>query len=326
MTTIGYSLSSEEQSPSDLVRNAVAAEEAGLEMAMISDHFHPWVERQGQSPFVWSVIGAIAQATQRLRLATGVTCPTIRTHPAIIAQAAATSAALMPGRFTLGVGTGENLNEHILGDKWPPYELRAEMLEEAVTIIRMLWEGGEKSHYGEYFALENAQLFSLPHETPSIMVAAGGVKSAELAARIGDGLISTAPDRELVEAFDRAGGTGPRYAQVTMCWGPDEAAARKLALEIWPNAGITGELSQELPTPAHFQQAAQMVTEEALAEKVVCGPDLERHLEAIQAYVDAGFDHIFLHQIGPDQAAFLDLCQREIIPAFAKGAAQPSSA
>jgi G6PDH family F420-dependent oxidoreductase len=317
MTAIGYAISSEEHAPSDLVRNAVLAEGAGFEFALISDHFHPWIDRQGHSPFVWSVIGGIAERTERIRLGTGVTCPTIRIHPAILAQAAATSAAMMPGRFFFGVGTGENLNEHILGDKWPPYDLRSEMLEEAIEVIRLLWQGGEQSHYGEYYIVENARLYTLPDEPPPIVIAAGGPKSAEMAGRLGDGFVGTSAQRELIEAYREAGGTGPRYGQLTVCWGPDEAAARRTAFEIWPTAGVKGELSQELATPAHFQQAAQMVTEEQIGEAVVCGPDPKRHLEAIQEYVDAGYDHVYIHQVGPDQEGFIEFAKREILPAFA---------
>src|SRR5918996_3866961 len=187
----GYALSSEEHLPLDLVRYARRAEEAGLPFALVSDHFHPWIDRQGESPFVWSVIGGIAVETETLRLGTGVTCPTIRTHPAIIAQAAATSAAMMPGRFFLGVGTGENLNEHILGDRWPPSDIRREMLEEAVDVMRSLWEGGSQSHYGDYYVVENARLYTLPEEPPPILVAASGPRAAELAGRIGDGFVGT---------------------------------------------------------------------------------------------------------------------------------------
>src|SRR3954452_3254717 len=196
MPELGYSLSSEEHGPSDLVRFAKAAEDAGFTYALISDHFHPWVDAQGNSPFVWTVIGGIADATERIRLGTGVTCPTIRTHPAIIAQAAATSAAMMPGRFFLGVGSGENLNEHITGQRWPEADVRQDMLEEAVAVMRLLWQGGNQSHHGTYFTVENARLYTLPPEPVPVMVGASGPKAAELAGRIGDGLISTAPSKE----------------------------------------------------------------------------------------------------------------------------------
>lgn len=203
MTEFGYALSSEEHAPNDLVCYAVRAEQIGFTFALISDHFHPWTDRQGHSPFVWTVIGGIAQATQRLRLGTGVTCPTIRTHPAIIAQAAATSAAMMPGRFFLGVGSGENLNEHILGDYWPPSDVRLDMLEEAVEVMRLLWEGGTKSHEGPYYnTVHNARIYTLPSEPPPVYMAVGGSRSAKLAGRIADGIVSTAPRERLVTEFN----------------------------------------------------------------------------------------------------------------------------
>jgi len=274
MVELGYALSSEEHPPQKLIENARQAEKVGFTFALISDHFHPWIDKQGQSPFVWSLLGGIAQATQQLRIGTGVTCPLIRIHPAIIAQAAATVASLMPGRFFLGVGAGENLNEHITGEKWPPYDTRAAMLEEAVEIIRLLWEGGSQSFDGLYYTVENAQIYTLPDELPPLMVAASGKKAAELSGRIGDGLITTAPEKEVVESFkNAAGGKRPMYGNVSVCWAADEASARKTAFEWWPNAGIGGELSQELPTPAHFEQAAKTVREEDVAESVICGND-----------------------------------------------------
>ncbi len=318
MARIGYTLSSEEHAPNTLIENARLAEEAGFAFASISDHFHPWVDRQGHSPFVWAVLGGIAQATERLELITGVTCPTIRIHPAIIAQAAATVGAMMPGRFSLGVGTGENLNEHILGDRWPAYDVRAEMLEEAIDVIRLLWSGGTQSFYGLYYTVENARIYTLPDQLPPILVAGAGPSSAELAGRMGDGFVSTAPKQDLVDAFEEAGGSGkPVYGQVHVCYHQSEAEARRMAYEIWPTAGVKGELGQELPTPAHFEQAAQMVSEKDVAEAVVCGPDVQRHLDAIQEYIDAGFDHIYIHQIGPDQAGFIEFAKQHLLPAFA---------
>ncbi|MCC7353353.1 MAG: TIGR03557 family F420-dependent LLM class oxidoreductase [Anaerolineae bacterium] len=317
MVQIGYALSSEEHAPNQLVRHARQAEEAGFTFALISDHYHPWVSRQGHSPFVWSVIGGIAQATERLQLGTGVTCPLIRCHPAIIAQAAATAAAMMPGRFFLGVGTGENLNEHILGDHWPPYEVRAEMLEEAVEVIRLLWEGGLRSYRGQYYEVENAQLYTLPESPTPLMVAASGPQSARLGGRIGDGLISTAPDSEVVEQFEAAGGEGkPRYGQLSVCWAQTEKEARRVAHEFWPNAGLKGALGTELPLPLHFEQASSLVTEEQVAQSVVCGPDPQPHLDKIQEYIEAGFDHVYLHQIGPDQEGFFRFYRREVLPEF----------
>src|SRR5437588_2272592 len=207
---LGYALSSEEHGPRDLVAYARRADEAGFSFALISDHYHPWTDKQGQSPFVWSVIGGIAQVTERLRLGTGVTCPTIRIHPAVIAQAAATSAAMMPGRFFLGVGTGENLNEHILGDRWPFPDERLEVLEEAVEVIRLLWQGGYRTHRGKHYRVEKARIYTLPDELPPIAGAAGGLEAAELAGRIGHGLIAVAPEPAPVKGREEAGGKSPR--------------------------------------------------------------------------------------------------------------------
>src|SRR5215212_2388909 len=203
MVEIGYALSAEEHRPGDLVRYAIAAEEAGFPFALVSDHFHPWTDRQGQSPFVWSVIGAIAQATDRLRLGTGVTCPTIRIHPAIVAHAAATSAVMMEGRFFLGVGTGEELNEHILGDLWPAPQVRLEMLEEAIEVMRLLWQGGYQSHLGKHYTVEQARIYTLPAEPPPIAVAAAQPRAAELAGRLGDAFVGVAPESDLVEQFEQ---------------------------------------------------------------------------------------------------------------------------
>ena len=264
---LGYAVSSEEHRPLDLVRNAAKAEEVGFTFALVSDHFHPWIDRQGQSAFVWNVLGGIALATEQLVVGTGVTCPTIRIHPAIVAQAAATTAAMLPGRFFLGVGTGENLNEHVLGQRWPSTEIRREMLEEAVGVIRELWRGDLTSHRGRHYTVENARIYTLPDEPIDVLVAAGGPKAAEVAGRIGDGLISTAPDAALLDAFDEAGGNGkPRYAQLTVCWAKSEADARRTAHQVWPNAALEGPLGQELPLPSHFEAAAAMVTEDDVAE------------------------------------------------------------
>ena len=314
MTAIGYALSSEEHGPRDLVVNARAAEEAGFSFALISDHFHPWIERHPHSSFVWGVLGAIAQATDKLVVGTGVTCPTFRTHPAIIAHAAATAADLMPGRFFLGLGTGENLNEHILGQAWPEWEVRAEMLEEAVEIIRDLWRGNVTSHRGPHYTVQNAKLYTLPKELPRIHLAAGGERMAEVAGRIGDGLIATGPDKRLLRAFEGAGGDGPRFGQVTLCWGASEREARKTAHEWWPTAALRGEVTQELPNPAQFSDLVQGVTEDQVAEAITCGPDPDAHLEKIQAYIDAGFDHVYLHQVGPDQAGFFEFARKELLP------------
>jgi G6PDH family F420-dependent oxidoreductase len=317
MVKLGYKLSSEEHAPADLIAQARRAEEAGFSFGMISDHYHPWIDKQGQAPFVWSVIGGISQVTRSFAVVTGVTCPTFRIHPAIVAQAAATVAALLPGRFMLGVGTGENLNEHILGTTWPSAAVRREMLEEAIQVIRALWEGDDTSHRGCHYTVENARIYSLPKQLPPIFVAASGEKAAELAGRAGDGLVATAPKKETIETFEQAGGKGkPRYGELTVCWAKDEAQATRTAREIWPNAALGGELSQELPLPRHFEQAAQTVRDDDMAKSVPCGPDPEKHRAALKQYMDAGFDHVAIHQIGPDQEGFFRFYEKEILPTF----------
>jgi coenzyme F420-dependent glucose-6-phosphate dehydrogenase len=315
MFALGYALSSEEHAPNDLIGYARRAEEAGFTFALISDHYHPWIDRQGQSPFVWSVIGGIAQVTQRLMLGTGVTCPTMRIHPAIIAQAAATSAVMMPGRFFLGVGTGENLNEHILGDRWPAHDLRQAMLEEAIEIIRMLWRGETLTYRGSYYTVENARIYTLPERPPPLLMAASGPRAAEGAGRIADGFIATTPEPDLLKRFEGSGGSGkPSYGQLTVCWARDDASARHIAREYWPTAAVRGELTQELPTPAHFEQAAKMVREDDVAQVIICGPDPERHIAGIKEFIDAGFDHVYVHQIGPDQEGFFRFYAQEVLP------------
>lgn len=312
---IGYFLSCEEWAPHDLITQAVKAEQAGFEGLWISDHYHPWNDEQGHSPFVWSVIGAIATAAPGVTLTTAVTCPTIRIHPAVIAQAAATSAILLQGRFRLGLGSGEALNEHILGDRWPGADERLEMLEEAIEVIRTLWKGGVQYHQGRHYRVDHARVYDLPDQAPPIIVSGFGRKSVELAARIGDGYCTVGPDSESVELF-RSGGGGEKLVQggLKVCWGPDEAQAVKTVHRLWPNEGLPGELAQVLPTPEHFEQASELVTEEMLAQSMPCGPDVERHVKTIRAYADAGFDELYINQIGPDQDAFFEAYRDRVLP------------
>jgi G6PDH family F420-dependent oxidoreductase len=320
MVEFGYSLSSEEHGPRDLVRFAGMAEEAGFTTAWVSDHYHPWVHEQGQSPFVWCVLGGIAQVTERMRVGTGVTCPTIRTHPAIIAQAAATAAEMLEGRFFFGVGSGENLNEHVLGDPWPEPDVRLEMLEEAVAIIRKLWAGDNVSYRGRYYRVEDARLYTLPAALPPIMVSAFGPKAVTVAARIGDGYVGTSPDPELVQEFRRQGGQGkPCLGGLKVCWGPDEHEAAKLTHRLWPNMGLPGQLSQELRTVAHFEQAVELVTMEHVPGPVPVGPDPERHVASLRQYLDAGYDQLYIHQIGPNQEGFLRFYSNEVLPQIREG-------
>ena len=315
MTAVGYALSSEERTPRELVANARLAEDAGFEFALVSDHFHPWLDEQGESPFVWGVLGAIAEATERIPFGTGVTCPTTRLHPAIVAQAAATAACLLPERFFLGLGTGENLNEHILGDRWPSAEERLERLEEAVGIIRELWDGGLVTHRGRHYTVDRARLYTLPEEPPPIAIAAAGEHAAELAGRLGDALVATAPDAGLVRAFERAGGEGkPKYGQFHACVADSREQAVETAFRCWPNGALEGELGQELPLPRYFRQATAALTREQVAEQVICGSDPGPHRERIEAFADAGFTHVYVHQVGSDQEALVRLYEREILP------------
>jgi coenzyme F420-dependent glucose-6-phosphate dehydrogenase len=317
---IGYSLMSEEHRPNDLVHFAQLAEEAGFTFATISDHYHPWISQTGNSPFVWSVIGGVAHATKTLRLGTAVTCPTMRIHPAIIAQAAATAASMMPDRFFLGVGTGENLNEHILGSIWPPHEIRSAMLEEALEVIRKLWKGKNTSYYGNFYVVENAQIYTLPENPVPIIIAAEGPKTARIAGRLGDGLMSTTPDHSFIEAFKEEAGEDelPLYCQATVCYAQDEAVAKKTAYKQWPTSGLPGSLAWELPTPRFFEHAVSIVTEEQATKNMACGADPKRHLEIIKTYLDAGFKKIAIHNIGPRQEEFFRFYKEKIIPEIKK--------
>lgn len=311
---IGYFLSTEEYTPKELLEQAQRAEQAGFHALWISDHFHPWIDAQGQSPFVWSMIGALSQVT-RLPITTAVTCPTIRTHPAIIAQAAATAAVLTEGRFTLGVGSGEALNEHITGDHWPPAKQRLAMLEEAVEVIRQLWTGEDVEHAGEYYTVENARIYTLPDTPPEIHVSGLAPTSTRLAARIGDGYISTAPDADMVKLFRESGGGDKKTAGgMKGCYASDPAEAVRIAHEKWPTSGLSGELSQILPTPAHFEQAVQPVTPEMIGKKIACGPDPDVHRKHVEQYRDAGFDEVYVASVGPHHAELIDLYAKEILP------------
>lgn len=312
---LGYALSSEEHAPSDLVRHARRAEEAGFGFGLISDHIHPWVDAQGHSPFVWSVLGSIAGATGEFRIGTGVTCPLIRIHPAIVAHAAATVACLMPGRFFLGVGTGENLNEHVLGAKWPAPDERLEMLEEAVEVMRQLWQGGYQTHRGKHYTVENLRIFDIPDEPIEVAVAAMQPQAAEVAGRIGDALVNVAPKEEIIGNFEEAGGKGkPKYGQITVCYAKSKDEAKKTAFEIWPNALVEGSASQELPLPSDFDQLVGDRDADELEGTLTLGPDPDEYLEQIEEYDKAGYTHAYFHHVGPDQDAFLSFARSELLP------------
>ncbi|MGA7671666.1 MAG: TIGR03557 family F420-dependent LLM class oxidoreductase [Nitrolancea sp.] len=323
----GFHLSTEEHPPADLVRYAQQGEASGFDFATMSDHFHPWLDSQGQSPFAWSVLGAVAQATTNLQVGTAVTCPIMRYRPEIIAQAAATTEVMMPGRFFLGLGTGENLNEHITGDHWPRVPQRREMLEEAVDVIRALWSGDLTSHHGKYYTVEDARIYTMPDDAPPIFIAASGPRSAELAGRIGDGLITIAPKPKLLEEFENAGGKGkPSYCQMTMCWAKDMATARKTAYKYWRTSVVPGPLHPNLPLPSDFDAISKLSNEESLAGKIPMGPDPETYVKKIRERIDAGFDHVFLHQIGHEQDGFFEFISREVLPHVRRDLAGAGSA
>ncbi|MCT4357058.1 TIGR03557 family F420-dependent LLM class oxidoreductase [Streptomyces sp. Je 1-79] len=317
MTQFGYFLACEEFTPDELLDQAKRAADAGFTRLAISDHFHPWNDAQGNSPFVWSVIGALSQ-TVELPVTTLVTCPTVRLHPAVTAQAAATSSVLLDGNFTLGVGTGEALNEHVLGDRWPRHAERADMLEEAVEVMRRLFTGDVVSHQGRHYTVDNARLYTVPRVPPPVYVSAFGPNAAELAGRIGDGFVLMGPERELIDVFRRSGGAGkPVVGGLKVCWDSDRERAVDTVHRLWPSELLPGELGQILPTPTHFEQAAQLVTRDQVAESVPCGNDPDDHVGAIRAYVDAGFDEVYVGQIGPARQDFFDNYRKAVLPALA---------
>jgi G6PDH family F420-dependent oxidoreductase len=307
---IGYWLSSEEQTPSDLVAYARLAEEAGFEHALISDHIHPWVDAQGHSPFVWSVIGAIGATTEQIRLGTAVTCPLIRMHPAIVAHAAATSQALLGGRFFLGVGTGENLNEHVLGDRWPRADERLGMLEEALELIRKLLGGEYETFRGKHYTVEQLKLYDAPAEPPQLIMGAKAPNAAELAAAKADGTINTTPDADVVKTYKGAGGSGPIYGKVTGAFASSEDEARRIALERQPNPAMPGDLATELALPRDFESVAKLVRPDDLDGVVVLGNDPGRWREAIDEYRDAGFTHVALHNVAEEQRDFVEFASQ----------------
>jgi G6PDH family F420-dependent oxidoreductase len=314
---IGYTLMSEQRGPRDLVADAVRAEQAGFDFLVASDHFHPWLEEQGHSPAAWPVLGAVAQATSRIPFMTYVTCPTIRYHPAVIAQQAATLQLLSEGRFSLGLGAGENLNEHVVGRGWPSADIRHEMLREAVEVILSLWEGGWTSYRGTHFDVESAKLFDLPDVLPPIGIAGSGRQSATIAAELGDFLIGTEPKPELHEAYAAAGGTGDQVGQFPVVFGPDPTAARQLLRDQFRWAALGWKVQSELPGPPAFDAASQLVRPEDMADVGAWGPAVEPYLDTLTAFRDAGYSKVALVQVGPDQEEFCAWFSEVLQPAAA---------
>ena len=313
---VGYVLAGEEHAAAALVRHGVAAEKAGFGFLFVSDHFHPWLQEQGHSPAVWPVLGALAQSTEKIELVSAVCCPVLRWHPTTLAQSAATVWSLSGGRFTLGLGTGELLNEHVTGLEFPPYIERAERLLEAVEQIRRLLTGQEVTSRGRYFTTHRAQLFDPAPELP-IAIAASGPRSARMAGQIGDGLIGLSDDRDVVETFETSGGQGkPKRTQISVCWGADQLEAERLAHRLWPVVALEGTRFAGLRTPAEVKSACSEVTLEDVAAAIVCGPDPERYHEMIRSCREAGYDEVALHQIGPDQSGFFEFWKRELLPRY----------
>ncbi|HWB65909.1 MAG TPA: TIGR03557 family F420-dependent LLM class oxidoreductase [Mycobacteriales bacterium] len=315
MTNFGYFLSAEELSPTELLDTAQLAADAGFDRIWISDHYHPWSREQGESAFVWAVLGAIAAKTE-LHMTTAVTCPTHRIHPAVIAQATATVASLAPGRFSFGVGSGERLNEHILGGAWPPPPIRLEQLEEAIEVIRRLWTGEAVTHRGAHYTVDNARIFSLPDQPPPILVSGFGPASTELAARVGDGWVTTQPDGELLRRYRSAGGRGVTQGGMKICWAPSADDAAKTAYRLWGFEAIGGQSAQELPSWTQFEDLSAATSPEKVAEDVPCGPDPERAAAKIKKYVDAGFDEVYISQMGPDQAGGIRFLAEQVLPSL----------
>lgn len=316
MTRWGYTLFTEDHDPRDLLRDAVRAEEAGFDWICSSDHFHPWLDDHSDASFAWSLMGAVAAQTSRAHLTTLVTCPILRYHPAIVAQAAATIAVLSEGRFSLSLGAGERLNEHVVGKGWPSIDVRHEMLDEAIDIMQLLWSGGYHTYRGRHFTLEDAQVWTLPETPPEIFVATSGPQSAQKAAEKSHGMVAIEPDADLVQAYRDAGGEGTVRGQVTISYYPDRDQAIQTAWEKFRFALPGWKVMAELPNPVNFEAMASIARPEDMTGLVSCGPDVEEHVQTIRQFIDAGYDEVAIVQCGPDQASFFRFWEEELRPAL----------
>ncbi len=318
MTRYGYTLMTEQSGPKELVRYATAAEQAGFDFEVMSDHYFPWLDEQGHAGYAWSMLGAVTQVTERVELMTYVTCPIMRYHPAVVAQKAATVGVLSDGRFMLGLGAGENLNEHVVGRGWPPVNVRHEMLEEAVRIIRALLAGDDVSTAGRHFRVDSAKVWDLPEQTVPIGVAVSGGQSVETFAPLADHLIAVEPQAELVAAWDAAHQAESRkIGQIPVCWGADKDAAVHKAHEQFRWFAGGWKVNAELPGPAGFAGATQFVRPEDVAGSIPCGPDVEAVVEAVREFENAGFTDVAVVQIGDDgQQEFLEMAEKELLSAL----------
>ncbi|WP_375401517.1 TIGR03557 family F420-dependent LLM class oxidoreductase [uncultured Amnibacterium sp.] len=311
MTRFGYTLMTEQSGPKDLVRYAVRAEQAGFDFEVSSDHYSPWLTEQGHAPYAWSVLGAVAHATSRVEIATYVTCPTIRYHPAVVAQKAATMQLLADGRFILGLGAGENLNEHVVGEGWPPVDQRQDMLQEAVQIIRALHTGEVVTWQGDYFRVDSAHVWDVPEGGVPLAIAVSGDKSIERFAPLGDHLIATDPEAALIEGWaDARPADAPpsrSIGQVPICWAPDKQQAIDLAHEQFRWFGGGWGVNADLPTPHGFAAASQFVRKDDVAASIACGPDLDELVQGVLPHIQAGFTDVAIVQVGDVlQQQFLD--------------------
>ena len=306
MTRFGYTLMTEQSGPRDLVRYAVAAEETGFDFEVMSDHYSPWLTEQGHAPYAWATLGAVAQATSRVGLMTYVTCPTLRYHPAVVAQKAATLQILADGRFTLGLGSGENLNEHVVGEGWPAIAERQDMLAEAIEVIRALHTGDLVDHRGDFFQVDSARIWDLPEQGVDIGVAVAGERAIGRFAPLADHLVAVEPKAEIVTTWNDVDGAphigqdARAIGQIPICWDPDEDAAIARAHEQFRWFGGGWSVNADLPTPAGFAGATTYVRPEDVAESIPCGPDLDQVVEAVSAYWQAGFTDVALVQIGDE--------------------------
>jgi len=315
MARFGYTLYCEGNDPRDLVRQAVTAEETGFDFLVISDHYHPWLTDQSHAGFAWSILGAVAQATSRIKLATMVTCPIMRYHPAIIAQAAATVGILSEGRFTLGLGAGERLNEHIVGSGWPSASVRQKMLREAIEIIHSLWQGGYQSYEGRYFKVDDARIFDLPEKPMELFVAAGGSQAAKLAAEYRDGVCMTEPDQSIPKAYTAAGGDAANvWGQVVLSWDKDKSAAQQTAYKQFRFAAGGWKVQAELPNPINFDAATKHVRPEDLSESIPCGPEASEHLRGINTFLESGVHNLAVAYPGTDYEGFMEFWKQQLAP------------
>lgn len=319
MTRFGYTLYCEGNDPRSLVEQAVMAEEAGFDFLVISDHYHPWLTSQSHAGFAWSILGAVAHATSKIQLATMVTCPIMRYHPAIIAQSAATMGVLSEGRFILGLGSGERLNEHVVGQGWPSAHTRLRMLSEAIEIIQLLWSGGYRSYDGVYFQLDTARVFDLPEKQIEIFVAAGGTSAARLAANSSCGVCETEPEPTIIAAYADAGGNKSKtWGQVILGWDENETEAQQTVFEQFRFAAGGWNVQAELPNPVNFDAATKNVRPKDLIETIPCGPDASLHLKAIRKFMHVGIQNLAVAYPGDNYQGFMEFWSHKLAPDLAK--------